>query len=381
MAQTMRAPTHQARAKRAFGLTMALAAAAVSLLALDGCKKPAASGPAPAAKPALTVTVATVENVPLARKIDASGSVAAWQQVPVASETGGLEVTAVLVDEGSRVRQGQALIQLDDRVLRAQVRQAQASVASTRAVLAQNEAALRRAQELHGKGYLSQSALDKATADARTAEAQVQTAQAGLGEAQAKLSQASVRAPVAGLITARSVVKGQVISVGTELFRLVREGQLEMNAQVPQSDLPLVRAGQAATVTSEEGATVIGRVRLVTPQVDPQTRLGLARITLPQGSPFKSGNYARATIDVGVVPALVAPQNAVVFREGKPGLYVLNAAGRVHFHAITTGTRSGDLVEVTSGGEAGSRVAVGGAGFLGENDLVRVAGRVAGAAR
>jgi RND family efflux transporter MFP subunit len=340
---------------------------------LAGCgKKPAADAPQ-APKSTLTVTAETVNVTPLARRVDASGTVLAWQDIPISSETGGLEVTAVLVDENTHVRQGQQLVQLDDRVLRAQVRQAAAAVTSAEAVLAQNQAALKRSNELKAKGFLAQSALDTAVANQKTAEAQVLTAKAALGEAQAKLDQSVIRAPTAGLITSRSVVKGQVVNVGTELFREVREDQLEMNAQIPEADLPYVKAGMTATVTGDRGSTQ-GRVRVVTAQVDPITRLGMARITLPISSPFRSGNFGTASIDVGQIPVMAVPQGAIVFRDGKPGLYVIGAQDKVRFTAVTTGEHfAGGLVEIRSGLTPGSRIVTQGGGFLGDGDRVTVA--------
>ncbi len=336
---------------------------------LSGCGPKKAE--AVAAKPSITVSTAVVGTQSLPRQLDASGSVAAWQQIPVASEAGGLETVAVLVDEGSRVRQGQILLKLDDRLLRAQLRQQDAQLASANAVLAQQTAALNRAQELAGKGYLSKAGLDTAVANQKTAQANVQAAAAAQGETRTRLEQTNIRAPVSGLITARSVVKGQVVSVGTELFRLVRDDQLEMNAQIPEQDLALVRQGTTARVTGEPNLSTVGVVRLVTPQVDPQTRLGLARITLPRGSGFKAGAFAKAVIDEGNIPALVVPQQAIVYREGKPGVYLIAANNRAHFAPVTTGARVGDLIEV-SGLQAGARVAVQGAGFLGEGELVSV---------
>lgn len=345
-----------------------VAAIAAIALALTAC------GPkkeAPKPRPTLTVSAATVQLTSLPRRVDATGTIAAWQEVPVGAETGGLEAVQVLVDEGSYVRQGQLLVKLNDTLLRAQLAQQQATVASAQATLAQNDAALARAQELRQRGFLSQASLDTALANQRTARANVAAAQAGLAETRARLDQTNIRAPVAGLITARSVVKGQIVAAGTELFRLVRQGQIELNAQVPQADLALVRVGQVATVTGENAGTTTGVVRIVTPQVDPQTRLGLARITLPSGSGFRPGNFARASIDVGAQPAMVVPSAAIVFREGKAGVYVIDSASRVHFRPVKAGNRSGGMVEVT-GLTAGQRVAVQGAGFLAEGNLVTV---------
>lgn len=345
-----------------------VAAIAAIALALTAC---GSEKEAPKPRPTLTVSAASVQTIAAPRRVDATGTIAAWQEVPVGAEAGGLEAVNVLVDEGSYVREGQLLVKLNDALLRAQLAQQQASVASAQARVSETDAALARSQELKQRGFLSQASLDTALANQRTARANLQAAQAGLAETRARLDQTNIRAPVSGLITARSVVKGQIVAAGTELFRLVRAGQIELNAQVPQSDLPLVRPGQIATVTGEEAAAATGTVRLVTPQVDPQTRLGIARITLPAGSGFRPGNFARASIDVGAQPATVVPSAAIVFREGKAGVYVIDGASKVHFRPVETGLRTGGLVAV-EGLAPGQRVAVEGAGFLAEGNLVTV---------
>ena len=89
------------------------------------------------------------------------------------------------------------------------------------------------------------------------------SARAALSETQTRLSQATIRAPVAGLVISRSVTKGQIIAAGTELFRMVRDGRLELDAQVPETELPLVRAGQSVVVTSSEAGQTTGTVRIV----------------------------------------------------------------------------------------------------------------------
>lgn len=341
------------------------------VLALVACGGKPKEKAAP--KPSLTVTATSVTTAALPRLIEASGTVAAWQEVPIGSETGGLKAMAVLVDEGAYVRQGQVLVKLDDSLLRAELGRQDAAVASARAQLAQADAALARAQELKAKGFLAQATLDARLAEQRTAQANVQAAQAARVETLTRLEQTNVRAPVAGQITSRTVVKGQIVAAGTELFRLVRSGQVELNAQVPESDLPLIHAGQRVTVTGDQAGTTVGVVRLATPQVDPQTRLGFARITLPAGSGFKPGMFGRAQIDVGVAPAVVVPQQSLVWRDGKPGVFVIDTKSRVHYRAVQTGARSGAFVEIVSGVQSGQRIAVEGAGFLGEGDLVKVA--------
>jgi RND family efflux transporter MFP subunit len=320
-----------------------------------------------------TVTAATATLASLRRKVSASGSVSAWEEVPVGAETGGLTAVGLFVDEGSYVRQGQPLVQMNDVLLRAQLRQQQASVQTAEANVARDDAALSRAQQLKEKGFLSQASLDTSLANQRASAANLASARASLSETQTRLSQATIRAPVSGLIISRSVTKGQIISAGTELFRMVRDGRLELDAQVPETELRLVRAGQGAVITSEQASgPVTGSVRIVTPQVDAQTRLGIARVALNPGSGLRPGMFARAEIDVGDAPALSIPASAVVFREGKPGVYLIAANNTVRFTPVTTGERSGQMVVIASGLQAGARVVVQGAGFLGDGDHVTV---------
>lgn len=332
---------------------------------------------AQAATAGQSVTAAAVTLTNLPRVVTASGSVSAWEEVPVGAETGGLVATGVFVDEGSYVRQGQPLVQLNDAVLRAQLRQQQAAVQTAEANLARDDAALARAQELKERGFLSQASLDTAQANQRASAAGVAQARAALSQTQTQLNQATVRAPVSGLVISRSVTRGQIVQPGTELFRVVRDGRLELDAQVPETELPLVRAGMPAAVFSDQAGETSGSVRIVTPEVNPQTRLGVARVALAGGSGLRPGMFARARIDVGEAPILTIPSDAVVFREGRAGVYVIGANSAVRFTPVVTGTRTGSLVAVESGLTAGQRVVVQGAGFLGEGDVVRVAAAAA----
>jgi RND family efflux transporter MFP subunit len=318
------------------------------------------------------VSVQTVALTNLPRIITASGSVTPWEEVPVGAETGGLVATAVYVDEGSYVRQGQALVQLNDALLRAQLRQQQAQVQTAEANLSRDEAALARSQELKERGFLSQASLDTALANQRASAANLAAARAALAETQTRVNQATIRAPVSGLISSRSVTRGQIVQAGSELFRMVRDGRLELDAQIPEAELRLVSPGMTATIVSDQAGQTSGTVRIVTPQVDPQSRLGLARIALGGGSNLRPGMFARAEIDAGSQPSLTVPSAAVVFRENRPGVYVLGDNSIVRFQPITEAGRANGAVAVSAGLQAGQRVVVEGAGFLGEGDQVRV---------
>jgi RND family efflux transporter MFP subunit len=280
----------------------ALGLMAASALVLAGCGE-GGGGKTAQANAGQAVTAATVSQVSLSRTVTASGTISPWEDVPVGAEVGGLVATRVLVDEGQYVRQGQVLVQLNDDLLQADLRAQEASVAQAEANLARETAELGRARELRERGFLSQASLDQAVSEERSARAGLDQTRAQLSATRTRLEQTRVRAPVAGLVSARNVTRGQIVEAGTQLFRLVRDGRLELDAQVPEAELALVRPGQGASLTSDQAASTTGTVRIVTPQVDPQTRLGIARIAIPAASDLRPGMYARAEIDVGTRPA------------------------------------------------------------------------------
>lgn len=356
--------------------TLALTAGLAALAACGSHGEEKAREETPAGGQTVTVVAPALQDLP--RTINASGTISAWEEVPVGAETGGLTATAVLVDEGSYVRQGQPLVQMNDALLRAQVRQQQAAVQTAEANAARDDAALARAQELKERGFLSQASLDTALANQRASQANLAAARAALAETQTRLSQATLRAPVSGLVISRSVTRGQIVAAGTELFRIVRDGRLELDARVPETELNLVRAGQSATVSSDEVGQTTGRVRIVTPEVDAETRLGVARIALNGAGGFRPGMFARARIEAGSRPALTVPTAAVLYRENRAGVFVLGQGDQVRFQPVTVLSRT-DRSSAVDGLPEGARVVVEGAGFLADGDRVRVAAPAAAA--
>ncbi|MFN3228575.1 MAG: efflux RND transporter periplasmic adaptor subunit [Asticcacaulis sp.] len=354
------------------------ALALVGLMAATGLSAchPSEKGKDEKAGPAasLTVTTEPVRALEVPVMIAASGTIGAWQDAPIGAETGGLTATAVLAEEGDYVRQGQVLVQMNDTLLQAQLRQASAQVASARAQMNEAEKAFGRAKELSDKGFLSASSLDQRQAALQTTQAAVMAAEAGQAEVRARLAQAQVRAPVDGLITKRSVVKGQIVSPGVELFRMVREGRLELNAEITEADIRRLKPGMSARVIGEGGVETTGTIRLVTPMIDAQTRLAYARITLPANAALKPGMFARTQIDTGVSEALSVPMQAVVYREGQPSVFVIGEKNKVSLRRVKTGERAGDRILIRDGLKTGETIAVKGAAFLVDGDTVRVGG-------
>ncbi len=360
------------RGLRSTALPVVLCIGALGLTACDHGDKAKAKTPKASQAASQTVGVSVVSIQSLPRMINASGTVTPWEEVPVGAETGGLTAVSVNAEEGQTVRQGQILVAMNDTMLRAQLHQQEAALASAKATLAEAQAALGRSRELQAKGYLSAASLDTATARQQTAAAQVASADASRNETLARLGQAVVRAPVSGLISRRSVTKGQIISPGVELFRIVRDGRLELDAEIPEADLLALRAGMPATVTSDQVGQTTGTIRIVTSEVNIQTRVGLARISLAPGSGFRSGMFARAQIAAGAQPAPTIPTAAILYRQNQPGVFVVGANNHAQFRRIDILARNADRT-AANGVNPGERVVVEGAGFLGDGDAVRIA--------
>lgn len=328
----------------------------------------------------LVVTTVAPVNREIDRSIAVSGSVSAWQEMSLGVELTGIRATEVLVEVGDRVRAGQPLLKLDNRTLDVQFRQADASVTQAEAALELARANAARGDSLVGQGLISSSDSDKLRADLRSAEAQLLTAQADRDAARLRLGFATLSAPDEGIISARLIQPGQVVSAGSELLRLIRRGRLEWRADLAEADLVQVKPGAIVELSGPADTLVKGLVRAVSPAVDPATRTGLLYADLPEPGPLRAGMFAEGRILLGKVLASVVPRESVVFRDGFAYLFVVKAVEgaetgsalrRVEQRRVDIGIRQGDITEILSGLAPGERIVRRGAGFLGNGDVVR----------
>lgn len=327
---------------------------------------------APAAVPSLSVSVATPVQQALPRRITASGSVAAWEQMSLGVELSGQRVSEVLVEVGDTVAAGQALLQLDSRSLQMAVTQAQAALAQAEANLTVARANARRGERLKREQLIAASEADQLISGELVAQAQRQTAQAQLDNARLQLGFATLRAPDAGVISQRMVQPGQVVSAGSELLGLIRRGRLEWRAELPERDLVRITPGVAVALVGPDGQAVAGTVRAVSPALDARSRTGVVYADLPEPGALRAGMYAQGDLLLGSAPARTVPDAAVVERDGYRYVFVLGAGDKVAQRRVELGARSGDVVEVLQGLQADEPVVVQGAGFLADGDRVRV---------
>ena len=356
----------------------------IALAALAGgtaaflLQEPKAADDKPAAgpKPALTVSTVRPQTASLPIRIAANGNIAAWQEAIIGSESNGLRLAEVHANVGDQVRAGQALATFAGEPVAADVAQARASLMEAEANAADAAANAARARTLQSSGALSEQQINQYLTMEQTAKAKVEAARATLAAQQLRMKHVQVLAPDHGIISARTATVGAVVPAGTELFRMIRRGRLEWRAEVTSSELGRIKSGTPAAILAVNGAELKGRVRMVGPTVDPQSRAAIVYVDINAANdktpPAKAGMFARGEFDLGASSALTVPQQAVVLRDGFSYVFLLAPDNRVQQAKIGTGRRIGERIEVLDGLKPDALVVTSGAGFLNDGDLVRL---------
>jgi RND family efflux transporter MFP subunit len=326
----------------------------------------------------LTVTTARPQKTTLPIRLTANGNVAAWQEAIISSESNGLRLAEVYVNVGDVVKKGELLAQFNADTVNADVAQARAALIEAQAMAAEARANAERARSIENTGALSAQQVSQYMTAEQTANARIASARAALNTQDLRLKYTKVIAPDAGVISARSATVGVVAAPGTELFRMIRQGRLEWRAEITAPELRNVKIGASAIVKAANGSELTGKVRMVAPTIDPQTRSALVYVDLPPNTgkqpPFKAGMFASGQFELGTSEAMTVPQQSVAVRDGFSYVFKLNNDQRVSQIKVQTGRRLGDRIEVLGGLQPGTLIVVGGAGFLNDGDLVRNAG-------
>jgi RND family efflux transporter MFP subunit len=346
-----------------------------------------------------SVSVARVTKQELADKVLVTGTLVARNEVLVSPEIEGQRIVELLAEDGDRVVKGQVLARLERATLESQIGQNDANLGRGRAAIAQAQSAItqaqakqkeaanafERAKPLLKSGVLADSTFDTRESTARSAEAAVVSANDGLKLAQAdlaqieaqrrdldwRLSKTEIRASSDGFISRRNAKVGALASaVADPMFRIVEGSQIELEADVPETQLARLKAGQPARIVAAGAGTVTGTVRLVSAEVDKTTRLGRARIALGDNPNLKVGSFGRGTVTTQETSGLGVPTSAVLYGDG--GAYVqVVKDGRVKTQKVVTGLQSGSTTEIRSGVAEGDVVVAKSGTFLRDGDAVR----------
>ena len=352
------------------GLEFASAASlAILALALAGCQPKAA--PTAARTQARSVSVVAVGPHEIEGGVVASGPLVPREELDIFPQLTTYRVLQVLADEGSWVKAGQPLARLDDTLLRAQLAQQDALARQQKVLADRADEEAARVKGLDTQGILSQEQIDQRRFAAASARAQATAQQAASQDVRTREGLMVVRAPSAGLVFERSVRIGDMGAGTTPWFRIARDGQVELSADVSEESLQKIKVGAPVKVTLADQAQVNGVVRLVSPGVDTQSRLGRVRVSLPVRPDIRAGGFARGTF-LGVMRSTNAvPETAVRFDANGASVLVIGAGGKVIAAPVVTGEHGGGYVELLKGPPAGVMVVQRAASMLPPGDIVR----------
>ena len=314
-----------------------------------------AAQPADFQEEAIPVVVASAEPGPVTSWIIASGNLEAVELVEVLAKVPG-QVETLRVEEGTRVNQGDVLVELDPNEYRLAAARAEAE-------LNKKKADMTRYERMLGEGVLAQVDYDQAVYDVRQSELAHEQALLDLAEA-------SVRAPISGVISDRKVHRGARVTANQTLFTIVNPDRLWVHVRVPEADLSGLAPGQLAEVTSDvlTPGTFEAHVDRIAPVVDPQS--GTAKVTVRMSTTegLRPGMFVNVLITTARRDdALLIPKRAVVYAGDSTAVYRVDADGNGYSAVqvpVRLGSGDAEFVEVVAGLEPGDRVVV-----LGQNAL------------
>lgn len=372
-------------------------------LASFAAKKESAERDTAKEPPPPAVSVVEAAKADFVETVLVTGSFVAREEILVAPEVDGLRVLELKAEEGDTVKKGDLLAILVTEQIEAQLAANEASLGSATASIeraksqitemearvAEAKAQLDRARPLVQSKYLSEAAFDQRNLAFKSAEAQRESARSALAQAEAEKVQiaaqrrelmwrrgrAEVRAPADGVVSKRAgriggIATASTLTGGDTMFRIIENGEIELDAEVAETHLWKIKPGQQARIMAPGGLEVDGTVRLVAPEVDKETRLGRVRIFLGANPALKVGAFGRGTIETGRGRAIALPLSAVLYTtEGASVQAVTN--GKVETRIVKTGLEANGMIAIDSGLAEGDLVVAKAGTFLRNGDAVR----------
>jgi RND family efflux transporter MFP subunit len=328
-----------------------------------------------------------------------SGTLVAREEAQLAARIDGLAIVELDAEDGDRVKEGQVLARLDRTQLDALMAQndaatkrADAAIDQARSMIGQSEAQLQfasndfdRAHKL-GAGVMAVSTIEQRETAMKTAQAQLAAARNALSLAEAdrksrdaerqellvRVDRTEVKSPVMGIVSRRSARLGASASTsGAPLFRIIEDGAIDLEADVPEQSLARLAVGMRAELKlpGVEGP-VTGRVRLVNQEVDKASRTGKVRIALDDASRAHIGAFASGQIELARREGVGVPA-AALERDGDEARLDVVRDGKIEARRVKAGIADGGWVEIQSGVADGESVVARAAAFLRPGDRVR----------
>jgi HlyD family secretion protein len=347
--------------------------------------------------PAVTIVPATKRE--FVDRLFVSGTLVAREEAQVAARIDGLAIVELDAEDGDRVKEGQILARLDrtqlDALLAqndAATRRADAAIDQARSLIAQSQAQVQfsnadfeRAHKLEA-GVMAASTIEQREMAMKTAQAQLSAAQNALSvseadrksrdaerqELQVRIGRTEVKAPVTGIVSRRSARVGASASTsGEPLFRIIQDGAVDLEADVPEQTLARLAIGMPTELKLPGVESVVpGRVRLVNQEVDKASRTGKVRIALDDPSRAHIGAFASGSVELARRDGVGVPATALE-RDGDAARLDVVRDGKVEVRQVKAGVIDGAWVEIQAGLAEGESVVTRAAAFLRGGDRVR----------
>lgn len=309
-------------------------------------------------KSPVAVSVVQVEKRDALSYSEVLGSVVARRRADIQTKVQA-RVERTPVGIGSRVREGELLVEFDTRETGARVKQA-------RALFEQAEQDLKRFETLLAQSAATQQEYDGVKARKTVAEA-------GLQEAEAMLTYARISAPFSGTITRKDINEGDLAVPGRPLFTIEDESSLQLVVSVPESQRTHLRVGDTLQVAlAGGGSTVPAVAEEFSPSADPISRSLTAKLALPKDDRLHAGQVVRLLVPGSRSAELVVPESAIVRRGQLELIYTVTNEGRAALTLVRTSRRLGGNIEVVAGLRGGEQIIVNPPAGLEDRDPVEV---------
>lgn len=310
---------------------------------------------------ALTVELVEVTAQEWSDRLELNGPIVAWQEAIIGAQVSGQRLDQILVNVGDKVSKGDVLARYDNSTLIVER-------AELEALWRQAESDYKRAVSLKNSAAMSPQQIESYSNQAAVAQAR-------LNAKELQLRHATIVAPTNGTISARQAALGAISNINTELFRLIVDDRLEWRGEMSARHLHKAQPGQTVKLSLPNGDTAKAIVRQVSPTLASDSRLATVYADIETASTARAGMYARGKLMVEVRPALVIPTASTFILDGHNYVFTTDSTegvSRVKRRAVELGQTNNQMVEVVSGLESGEYVVAQGAGFLNDNDLVRI---------
>ena len=356
---------------------LASLALAGSLAALGACKKKDSAEAAETAK-AVVISpqeIAVVNQQKIETGPSMSGSLDPDREATVRAEISGA-VLQTYVDQGTRVGVGTVLARLDDTAIRDSYLSARSGVTAAQTAADAAKRNLERSEKLVAAGAIADRDVETARTQSQAAQSQLADAKARFAAAEKQLDKTTVKSPIAGVVSVRSVSAGDLASPGAALFTIVDPSSMRLEGSVPSDQISAVRLGMPVTFTVQgyPDRTFTGHITRINPVADPTTRQVRILASIPNaGNTLVGGLFAQGRVTSETRTGLVIPSSAVNQKDFVPTVTLIKN-GRAEKAAVSLGLEDSgtETVEITKGLSPGDTVLVGGAQGLSPNTLVRI---------